>query len=53
MDEKWLDALDTQVRSLEVCWALAPEVDPEQSADVLEAVADRLRWLARLGAAGG
>ncbi len=47
MDERWLDELDTQVRALEVCWALAPDVDPEASAATLEAVADRLRWLAR------
>ena len=53
MDERWCDELDRQVRALEVCWALAPDVDPERSADVLEAVADRLRWLARGARAAG
>ena len=47
MDERWLAELDAQARALEACWALAPALDPEDSAATLEAVADRLRWLAR------
>ena len=47
MDKEWLDELDQQVSALRACWALAPGADPEESAAELEAVADRLRWLAR------
>ena len=47
MDREWLDELGGQVSALRVCWSLAHDVDPEDSAATLKAVADRLRWLAR------
>ena len=46
MDDRWCDELDAQVHALEVCWVLAPALDPEVAAATLEAAADRLRSLA-------
>ena len=46
MDDRWCDELDAQVHALEVCWALAPALDPEAAAASSVAAADRLRSLA-------
>ena len=47
MNREWLDALDLEIASLTACWALAPDLSPEDSAATLTTVADRLRQLAR------